>query len=320
MRRMNEMSCFSVCSVTRGQNHLHNGRPCDDAVFTAIAGNCRAVAVSDGAGSRNHAALGAAAASKMAALFVSEEFENLYSLPRGEAGSMVLYIVQRTLGERAEELGCSLRDLGCTLLVCAVHDDGRSLNIHIGDGSIERLERNGSVSVVSDYEHEEAENVTELITSASPHVKERKSDRRSIFMLRTDGTEPVLSGALCRLFFSLAVLLPEEKFRQVCTEMFVVPDDSTVAVIGDLTCMDNVISATDTTVLSKLLGMSRKAVMHRRSFYGRVLRAAAVHPCTIGEIMRLCRQHGKYRTIKKLRPLIDCGLLQYRNGFFRMEK
>lgn len=315
------MPSFSVCSVTKGQNHLSKGRPCDDAVFTAVSGGCRAVALSDGAGSRKHAAQGAAAASKNAAIFVAEEFDGLYSMAEGKAGAIVLYIVRRALADQAERLGCSVRELGCTLLVCAVHNDGRSMTVHIGDGSIQRLERNGNISVVSDYEHEEAENITELITSASPRIKEHKSRRRCIYMLRSDGSESVLSFPLaCRCFFSLAVMLPEKEFREACTETFTVPDDSTVAVIGDLTCIDNVISATNTTLLSKILGLSRKAVRHRRSFYGRVLAAAAGHPCTMSEIIRLSHRHGKYITMQKLRPLLDCGLLQYRGGFFRMEK
>ena len=316
------MPCFSVSSATKGQNHIRRGKPCDDAVFTAVSGECRAVAVADGAGSRTHAAQGAAAASKIAALFVSQEFDDLYSLPAGEAGSMVLYIVRKALADRAEELCCSVRELGSTLMVCGAHNDGRSLTIHIGDGCIERPEGNGSVSVVSDYEHKEAENITELITSASPKIKEHKSCRRLVYMLRTDGTEPLLSDpCLCRLIFSLAVLLPEAKFREACAELFIVPDDSTVAVAGDLSAaVDTVMSATDTTVLSRLLGIPEKTVRCRRSCYRRVLTAAASSPCTMSKMIRLSRQHTAYRTIKKLRPLIDCGLLQYRNGFFRMEK
>ena len=316
------MPCFSVYSVTRGQQHIQGGRPCDDAAFIASGRGCRAVAVCDGAGSRKHAREGANAAARIAALYLAEGFDELFSMPDGECGAAVLYIVRRALTDEAEELGCAVRELGSTLMACAVHEDGRKIVLHIGDGEIDRLDEEGGLSVLSAYDHDIAENITELTTTADAGVREYKSRKRCIYMMYTDGAEPVFSVPnIDRHILSLALLLSEDRFRDECSELFTVRDDSTVAVTGDISLIDTVVSSVaDKAVLSIVLGISRGAVESRRGYYGRALTAAADHPCTLGEMVRLTRQHSAARTKKKLAPLINCGLLEYRNGFYVVKK
>lgn len=316
------MRCFSVYSVNRGQQHIQGGRACDDAAFAASVKDCRAVAVCDGAGSRKYAREGARTAARISALYMSENFDELYSMPDGRCGASVLYIVRRALSDEADKLGCGVRELGSTLMACAVHDDGRSIILHIGDGVIDRLGEDGSLSVLSEYDHDIAENVTELTTTADAAVREYKSRERCIYMLRTDGAEPVFSVPnIGRHLLSLALLLSEKRFGDECSELFKAPDDSTVAVTGDISLIDTVVSsAADKAVLSMLFGISDKAVKSRRRYYGRVLAAAADHRCTIREMVRLTRQHSAVRTKKKLRPLIKCGLLEYDNGYFTLTR
>lgn len=316
------MRCFSVYSVNSGQQHLKSGRACDDAAFAASVKDCRAVAVCDGAGSRKYAREGARIASRISALYMSANFDELYSMPDGRCGAAVLYIVRRALCDEADKLGCGVRELGSTLMACAVHDDGRSIVLHIGDGVIDRLGEDGSLSVLSEYDHDIAENVTELTTTADASVREYKSRKRCIYMMYTDGAEPVFSVPdIGRHLLSLALLLSEKRFIDECSELFKVPDDSTVAVTGDISLIDTVVSsAADKAVLSMLFGISDKAVCSRRRYYGRVLAAAADHPCTIREMIRLTRQHSAVRTKKKLSPLIKCGLLEYDNGYFTLTR
>ena len=316
------MQCFSVYTICRGQQHIQGGRPCDDAAFTASDRGCRAVAVCDGAGSRKYAREGARIASRISALYMSANFDELYSMPDGRCGAAVLYIVRRALSDEADKLGCAVRELGSTLMACAVHEDGRSLVIHIGDGEIDRLDEDGVLSVLSSYDHDIAENVTELTTTADASVREYKSRKRCIYMMYTDGAEPVFSVPdIGRHLLSLALLLSEKRFIDECSELFKAPDDSTVSVTGDISLIDTVVSSVaDKTILSILLGISRRAVVSRRSYYGRALAAAADHPCTIREMIRLTRQHSAVRTKKKLSPLIKCGLLEYDNGYFSLKR
>lgn len=124
-----------------GTSHLGSGLPCQDAhrhrLIRSVAGEFLVTVVSDGAGSAAHSDI----ASSMTVAFFAEAAESFIAeggkvseLDRHHfQGWLAGLIVQ--IEARAAELGHSVRDYACTLLVAFVAQDAAAF-MQLGDGAI----------------------------------------------------------------------------------------------------------------------------------------------------------------------------------------
>ena len=142
-----------------GRHHLAAGVLCQDKTALCRRENALCAALADGAGSRARSAQGAACVTQCAAELLAERFEDLWALENPAlAGELV-----RTCLRALEDLEPPIRELACTLLFFAAHDDGRFLSGHLGDG-VQILVREERSAVFSPPENGAYLNETFFIT------------------------------------------------------------------------------------------------------------------------------------------------------------
>ena len=119
-----------------GCDHLHKGLANEDRISVQSRPGLTAAVICDGAGSFHSGAAAAELTAAFLSAFLLEHFEALYTQLGDRA--------QRTLAEAVEErlrayeahTGTAARELACTILAAAVHEDGRCICLHLGDGII----------------------------------------------------------------------------------------------------------------------------------------------------------------------------------------
>lgn len=137
---MSSSSWGWVAAKATGTSHLRMGRGCDDyggcTLVQVPDGNVLILAVSDGAGSAEHAATGARlttlAFSRRAAAFVKSG-GNVASLSQQTALDWLDDIRDR-IARAANKQGCAPRDYAATLIGCVVTPDHTTF-VHVGDGA-----------------------------------------------------------------------------------------------------------------------------------------------------------------------------------------
>ena len=148
-----------------GTRHVERNKNCEDNVFRYISENgITSIALSDGAGSYKYAEKGSEITARMAATFMSEKFERLYSLDNETIADYVIREVLIPLREEAEKQGEDIVEFSATLLCAAFHQDGRYLILHVGDGAIVGLNKDNECEVISIYEHDGPANQTTFVT------------------------------------------------------------------------------------------------------------------------------------------------------------
>ena len=133
-----------------GTDHLGLSRANEDRIRILTRNGLTAAAVCDGAGSFGAGAVAAELVSDALTALLHARFDALYAAPTDELRSILAETVEQTLLSHAVRTGTPARELACTILAAAVHEDGRCLCAHLGDGII--LQKNTddhSLSVVS---------------------------------------------------------------------------------------------------------------------------------------------------------------------------
>ncbi|WP_295428748.1 PP2C family serine/threonine-protein phosphatase [uncultured Thiodictyon sp.] len=120
----------------RGSGHARTGTPCQDAQSILATDTLLILAVADGAGAAEHAALAAELATARALCW----FQEARPLPAGAAAweaelRDLLVDLHLSLMAEAERLGCPACDLACTFLLALVTPDAL-VGIQVGDGAI----------------------------------------------------------------------------------------------------------------------------------------------------------------------------------------
>ena len=118
-----------VKKTMTGKAHIKNGTECQDKIALYDSEGTFAVALADGAGSREDSGLLADAITKDISYFIAKEFDILY---KNEKIKDILYDRIINIVKSFSDKGY---DVACTLLVVAVKDS-RFLSIHVGDGII----------------------------------------------------------------------------------------------------------------------------------------------------------------------------------------
>ncbi|MFC4452329.1 PP2C family serine/threonine-protein phosphatase [Deinococcus sonorensis] len=129
-----------VSSSVRGTAHVEHGLPCQDAHQVREAVNTQdeallLLAASDGAGSARHAERGSRLVCEEALKLLELRFADADVRPDQHFGEEVVQQLRQLLTTHAEEQGCGLRDLACTLLLAAVLP-GWAWFLQVGDGAI----------------------------------------------------------------------------------------------------------------------------------------------------------------------------------------
>ena len=122
----------TAVAVRRGTSHLLRGAPCQDSAAGTSQRPCAAVALCDGAGSRENSELAAQRLCTLAAEWLPEAFDELYALEEDDAAAAIL----REGLAQLDALAMTRDECLCTFLAFARHEDGRWLMAHIGDGYI----------------------------------------------------------------------------------------------------------------------------------------------------------------------------------------
>ena len=122
---------MTACGVLCGIYHEDRDVPCQDSVCAQQSENVSCVALCDGAGSVKGAErVSESAARALAALF-TERFDALWALEDDVLRSLIL-----SQGVEAVQKDAPGIPAACTLLLAAMHTDGRCLVCHLGDGAI----------------------------------------------------------------------------------------------------------------------------------------------------------------------------------------
>lgn len=148
-----------------GPLHIAMGLPCQDAyAHEALSSDFAVAAVADGLGSASKADVGAMVA-------VQSSVEAVKRLTGNKGGNVDLSNIAKeaiisarsSLETRADEEGCELRDLACTLIVSVINKN-RVCVAHIGDGAVV-VEVNGNLELISGPGDSEYANEVTPLTS-----------------------------------------------------------------------------------------------------------------------------------------------------------
>ena len=185
---------FSSAAYAQGQGHARRGEPCQDRAVVAFENGVYTACLADGAGSRKQSQHGAQAIVHALRIYLSRNFDNLFSEDASHRLSQMENIIARTLSKAARKRKCQERELASTLLAVAVKDD-RYIMVHLGDGVIGAVV-SGELRVMSFPENGEYAN--ETVFTTSPHLGEHlrvetgNASDISGFILMSDGAADTL--------------------------------------------------------------------------------------------------------------------------------
>lgn len=137
---MTEAAWRYVYTSVRGTGHIDANLPCQDASLVHQAINSQdepllVLVASDGAGSAARSEEGSHLVCEKALTLLEYRFTAADFRPGEEFGIEVTHQLKELLITRAEELGCSLRDLACTLNIAVILPEWAWF-MQIGDGAI----------------------------------------------------------------------------------------------------------------------------------------------------------------------------------------
>jgi serine/threonine protein phosphatase PrpC len=130
-----------LCDSVSGVSHEISGLPCQDYYLAecipAAAENVLVLVCADGAGSAEHAALGARTAAQMIAREIKEAVEDGLRVSAIDGESLLGWHRHacEMLRAEAELRSATLRDFACTMLTAVVGDQAAAFS-QIGDGAI----------------------------------------------------------------------------------------------------------------------------------------------------------------------------------------
>ncbi|WP_407541682.1 PP2C family serine/threonine-protein phosphatase (plasmid) [Deinococcus radiomollis] len=185
-----------VYTSVRGTGHLETDLPCQDASLVHQAINSAdepllVLLASDGAGSAVHSEEGSQLVCAEALKILEYRFTSVDFRPGDDFGAEVVHQLRGLLTTRAEELGCSLRDLACTLTVAVLLPQWAWF-LQIGDGAIIVQPSTGEpFEVVFWPDNGEYANQTYFLTDVPDgHVHSRLAERSfERVSLITDGLQ-----------------------------------------------------------------------------------------------------------------------------------
>ena len=184
----------ATAAAVVGVHHQWNGMTCQDCAVAAHRDRVSVVVISDGAGSCARSGEAARLVVDWAAIYIPVHFEMLYEMTQERTSA--LHLVRRS-AFCLHQAGLIPEESYCTLLFVAVHEDGRWLCGHVGDGAIIRRDAEGS-RIMSYPENGEYRYETFFINEpearAAQHLRMSCGILQSetSFLLTSDGCEDLL--------------------------------------------------------------------------------------------------------------------------------
>lgn len=198
---------WKICGAcVQGLDHLTDGIPCQDKIYSLRENGVTSIALADGAGSAPFSHVGAQTAVRvLCAQFCSCFREIITAGNVTDAKQMILGAVLNELRRKAEIIGCDVHDMASTLIGVACCGES-ALIVHIGDGAAACFRNGGTVSVSAPYSGGFA-NETVFTTSDSAlqlmRVARIKLEGIGGFVLMSDGADFCLYDRRGKKFASI---------------------------------------------------------------------------------------------------------------------
>ena len=313
-------------SAVQGTSHEELGMPCQDKTASAVYGDCKVIALADGAGSACLSHAGAECAVQTMCSYMSTEFERLFANPNAAAvRAEIMALLHHKLRELAEVQGCSMADLASTLLLAAVKRE-RYILLHLGDGLI-AYRKNGVLRPASLPSNGEYANTTTFTTSSPERAGMRliKGELGAIdgFVLMSDGSYASLynkalaaPAPVLGWLMDLCSYLPAEEVEQGLEESLandvraMTADDCSIAVLARHRDVPAGAAVLSYPVLLRLTGLEYHAPNSRRRLrvYLSILSALA-EPTYLSNIVPLVHQKISH-LVKKINILAQLHLVK----------
>ena len=154
----------SLCAT--GKRHIEAGLLCQDSVYSARNGTVVAIALSDGAGRDNWAAVGAKTTCMVAAQYCADHFCDLISKSEESIRFDFISNIRAALFHMSQDVNTSVKSFGATCIAVAVNKTtGEMLCIHLGDGCVLAQKETGDLQVISHPQNGISKTYTNLTTS-----------------------------------------------------------------------------------------------------------------------------------------------------------
>lgn len=224
-----------------GSSHSSRGEICQDRTYSLINNGVHAIALADGAGSKEYSHLGSEFVTRKVCELLTENFYEylLYCEKRGvseeeynnnnkKLSKMIIDELLKGLNKISVEKNISIFDLSSTLLFYAMKDN-YYIQGHIGDGVIGLLiNTNGTtdVKVASEPKNGDQPNITFFITDPDSYENLRieggTNHEVNGVILISDGTQELLYNGVIfhestsKIFEKFNYVTPKE-FREILT-------------------------------------------------------------------------------------------------------
>lgn len=322
---MKKESYFKTVSYsTVGTYHERIGRPCEDSSYTLYKKNVAIAVVSDGAGAYENSELGSKITAMIALKVMSDDFDEIYDMPEGYAVNHILGKIYAELEHTVDELECTMESLSATLVLVALHNDGRYIYFHVGDGIIASMDKKGQTKIISYYEHDIADNVTTFVTIPDTDYNYGKGIQSNIssFMLMSDGAENFMvthnhlterGNIIMQLshFLSKDYILSELDLLTDYYKKRGMTDDSSFAFISDKRNCHSILSNMNRYIRKKLLGIPADANREIIARYAELIRLLIDEECVhINKAMQILKTHTVARTYNKIQTMVDVGFIR----------
>ena len=308
--------------------YCHTGeyhKICEDYATVHEHGGAVSVALCDGAGSCENSVLGAETVAESVSEFFTVNFSELYNLPEEEIKNRTAEFIHNIITETALKYNISEYSLSTTLMCATLCNDGRYIWIHVGDGTISCGDKNGRFSLISQYCHKTAVNITDFVTSYNfPAVVGKGKNDISSFLLLTDGADMLIKtdGTLTETAYDImnfATLYNKNhmksEYKAIAEkiQIFGSADDISFAFICD--------KRTAPEIFRKLSPEQRRIAFDLKpaekniDSYVQLLKTLTEkNSISLRHVMQIMHTHNLTRTMKKIDPLIYSGVLTYKNG------
>lgn len=315
-----------------GIMHFKDGKDCEDSVsrsYEAQSG-VSAVALSDGAGTYENAGIGSNITANFAAKLLAQKFNLLYELDDDTASSYILREITAALLTEAERDGAALESYSTTLLLVAMHPDGRYLIFHVGDGAVIGFTDKCESIALSLYDHTGLANETTFVTVPDTESRIlRGSGGFYAFSLMSDGPEEFMVNEVevsprVTLMHQLAFALSENNMVEQLNSMVKLfnemgmYDDASFALISDSRASAAVFHAMNPALRETLIGTDAGPRQARRREVIIQILSAETSGVTVQEMTRRLHTHSPRITRKKMQPFVEQGFVELVAGKYHL--
>jgi serine/threonine protein phosphatase PrpC len=179
-----------------GRKHIAVSKACEDSVFSEEKNDVTVAALSDGCGSSSKSGIGSKVITTFLCNMFLSSFNKLYKEPEDSFRTFVIESIRRKMDEVAISEHGTVRDFLGTFLLMA-HKNGRFILLHLGDGVITTLFKNGSFLISEENKGPQDPQSTVYFTyptaSKIMFVKRFKSNDVAGALMSSDGLSNLLA-------------------------------------------------------------------------------------------------------------------------------